>query len=185
MGDESSKHFDRVRNIWAPWRIEYIESLKSDDDGCFLCQYRDDPDNDEKNLVLWRSQRCLAVLNRFPYNGGHALVAPLQHVGTLSEFDSETMLEMMEMVRDLQLTLAEAIDPQGFNVGINLGRCAGAGLPGHLHTHIVPRWSGDTNFMTVCSDVRVIPTSLQSLYDQLTRTARRMGLPKLSQVDLG
>lgn len=174
---------DRVtewkRNIWAPWRMEYIESLAGEDDGCFLCRCRDETDRERENLVVWRGPRSLAVLNRFPYTGGHSLVAPLGHVGTLGEVDDATVLEMMAMVRDLQDVLAHALRAEGFNVGINIGRCAGAGLPGHLHVHIVPRWGGDTNFMPVFGDVRIIPTSLEKLWSQLRRTGEDLELPKL------
>jgi len=170
----------RMRNIWAPWRMEYIESLHQDDDACFLCRYRDQPDSDRENLVLWRGRHCLAVLNRFPYTGGHALVGPLEHVADLQELSDATMREMMIMLRDLQQVLAKALGADGFNIGMNIGRCAGAGLPGHLHAHIVPRWAGDTNFMSVFDDVRVIPASLDALYTEITRIAGELQLPRLS-----
>jgi ATP adenylyltransferase len=172
--------YDRIRNLWAPWRTEYIQSLRNDDDTCFLCRCRDESHQDEANLVLWRGRRCLAVLNRYPYTGGHALVAPLEHVGHMADLDAETMLEMMEMLRDLRDALAEAVGANGFNVGINLGRCAGAGLPGHLHAHIVPRWPGDTNFISVFDDARVIPASLEALYHAIREASERLGLPRLS-----
>ena len=168
------------RNLWAPWRQEYIQSLAEPQGECFLCRYRDNPSLDKQNLVLWRGPRALAVLNRFPYTGGHALVAPLDHVADLSGLDRHVMLEMLEMTRDLQLALGDAIHPHGYNVGINLGRCAGAGLPGHLHLHVVPRWNGDTNFMSVFGDVRVVSASLDRVYAELTRVSAALGLPKLS-----
>jgi ATP adenylyltransferase len=174
---------ERRRNIWAPWRTQYIQGLSSGDDkgagkgGCFLCRYRDEPRRDRKNLVLWRSPRTLTLLNRFPYTGGHSMVAPLEHVGELGDLDERTLLEILGVLRDLPRILTEAIGAEGFNVGINLGRCAGAGLPGHLHVHVVPRWMGDTNFMTVFGDVRVIPQSLESLYDLLRETGRKLELP--------
>jgi len=176
---EKSTRYDRIRNLWAPWRMEYIESLHKGDEECFLCRYRDEVDNDEKNLVVWRGKKCLAVLNRFPYTGGHALVAPLKHVGELAKLDADTMLEMMEMLRDMQLVLAEAIHAEGFNIGINAGRCAGAGLPDHIHAHVVPRWGGDTNFMSVFDDVRVIPDSLHAIYQRIQQSAKKLHLPKL------
>ena len=166
-------------NLWAPWRMEYIETLGGDDDGCFLCDIRDASADDERNLLIWRSPRTLAVLNRFPYTGGHTLIAPLVHAAELAEFDDATLLEMMAGVRDVQAALTEAIRPHGFNVGINLGRCAGAGLPGHLHIHVVPRWNGDTNFMSVFGDVRVIPVTLEKLAGQIRRAAEKLGLPNL------
>lgn len=175
---EESASTERSRNIWAPWRIEYINELSDEGNGCFLCRYRDQADKDAENLVLWRGQRCLAVLNRFPYTGGHSMVAPLAHVGSLEDLDPATMLEMMCMLRDLQKALEHTVHAQGFNVGINIGRCAGAGLPGHLHVHIVPRWNGDTNFMAVLGGSRVIPQSLDSLYAALKEAAAQLHLPR-------
>ena len=165
-------------NLWAPWRMEYIESLGGEEGGCFLCGIRDNPGDDEKNLLIWRGRRSFTVLNRFPYTGGHSLIAPLDHVGGLGDINERTLLEMMAAVRDIQEALSHAIRAQGFNIGINIGRCAGAGLPGHLHIHVVPRWSGDTNFMPVFGDVRVIPDSLQKLRDRIRRASEELGLPK-------
>jgi len=179
MADESSST-ERSRNIWAPWRTKYIDSLHAGGDkGCFLCRCRDEQ-ADEKNFVLWRGPTCFAMLNRFPYTGGHSMIAPLEHVGDLADLDAGCMAEMMEHVRDIQKILAGAIRAEGFNIGINVGRCAGAGLPGHLHVHVVPRWPGDTNFMAVFGDVRVIPAALEELYSQVRKTAAELGLPKLA-----
>ena len=170
---------ERQRNLWAPWRIEYIQTLSEPGDGCFLCRYAGRPRADRRNLVLWRSARMLVVLNRFPYTGGHCLIAPLRHAAGLEDLDEREMLELLALVRDVTKVLAAALGAGGFNIGVNLGRCAGAGLPGHLHVHVVPRWEGDTNFMSVLGDVRVIPQSLGSLYDLLRQAARRLRLPGL------
>ena len=179
MTDESSST-ERSRNIWAPWRMEYIDVLHDGgEEGCFLCRYRDEQ-TDEKNLVLWRGPRCFAMLNLFPYTGGHSMVAPLEHVADLADLAGTVMGEMMEHVRDVKAVLARVTHAQGFNIGINIGRCAGAGLPGHLHMHVVPRWPGDTNFMAVFGDVCVIPTALQDLYSKIRRAAEELKLPKLS-----
>jgi ATP adenylyltransferase len=179
MADESPGA-ERNRNIWAPWRMKYIDALNEGaQGGCFLCRNRDEQ-ADEKNFVLWRGVRCFAVLNVFPYTGGHSMVAPLEHVADLADLDAACMTEMMEHVRDLQKVLARVTHAEGFNIGINVGRCAGAGLPGHLHVHIVPRWPGDTNFMSVFGDVRVIPAALEELYRQIRRAAVELKLPKLS-----
>jgi len=177
---EGSASTERNRNIWAPWRVEYIDALAEGADDCFLCRCRDEKDNDEKNLLLWRGRRSFAILNRFPYTGGHSMVAPLEHVAELAELDGETMREMMELLRDLQRVLARTIRAEGFNIGMNIGRCAGAGLPGHLHVHIVPRWRGDTNFMPVFGKVHVIPTSLELLYAQLREASEELKLPRIS-----
>jgi ATP adenylyltransferase len=160
--------------------MEYIQSLAGDDDGCFLCNYRDAPGRDSENLLLWRGRECFAVMNRFPYTGGHMLVAPLGHVANLADLTGSAMCEMMEMVRDLQIVLTQSIGAHGFNVGMNIGRCSGAGLPGHLHLHVVPRWNGDTNFMSVLGDIRVIPQALSDLYGQLQAVSSELQLPKLS-----
>jgi ATP adenylyltransferase len=166
--------------MWAPWRIPYIRSLGGGDEGCFLCRHRDHPAKDAENLVLWRGAHCMALMNRFPYTGGHMLVAPFEHAGELSDFGPAVMVEIMEMVRDLQTVLRRTVHPHGFNVGINVGRCAGAGLPDHLHVHLVPRWSGDTNFMPVFDNVRVIPQALEELYEEMRRAGEELDLPKLS-----
>jgi len=166
------------RNIlWAPWRIPYIRGLEKDD-GCFLCHDFAHPEEDEANLVLWRTGRSLVVLNRFPYNNGHLLVAPARHIADLTETSPEEMLELLQLVREAQRALSLAINPHGFNVGMNFGRCAGAGLPGHLHIHIVPRWNGDTNFMSVCSDTKVVSQSLADLLAELRQAGAAHGLPR-------
>ena len=157
---EESGSTERQVNLWAPWRMEYIASLADEGDGCFLCRYRDDPSGDEANLVLWRGRQSFAVMNRFPYTGGHSMIAPLAHVATLGELDHETLCEMMEILRDTQQVLEHVVRAHGFNIGMNIGRCAGAGLPGHLHVHIVPRWTGDANFMTVIANTRTLPEPL-------------------------
>jgi ATP adenylyltransferase len=165
-------------NLHAPWRAEYIRLLGGKQKGCFLCRSRNQGLRGRDNLVLWRSGRCLVVLNRFPYTGGHLLVAPLRHIGSLKRLPPEVMGEMMELARDAAEVLARALKAEGFNIGLNLGRCAGAGLPGHLHLHVVPRWSGDTNFMATLGDVRVIPQSLFQLRRQLLRAAAELNLPR-------
>jgi ATP adenylyltransferase len=166
--------------------MEYIDSLAGpEDNGCFLCRYREHPEYDQANLVLWRGEETFVVMNRFPYSGGHALIAPQAHLADMDGFGDSLLLELMHMVRDTKAILAETINPYGFNVGINLGRCAGAGLPDHLHIHVVPRWPGDTNFMAVLGGVRVIPTTLEKLYQQLRETGRSMGLPKAAIEDAG
>jgi len=178
MSEPQDTSTERYRNIWAPWRMEYIDSLSSEaDNGCFLCRLAAQSDNDQKNLVLWRTGRCLVLLNRFPYTSGHAMIAPLEHIGELSALSEETMLEIMTLLRDMEQILRKAVNADGFNVGINVGRCAGAGLPGHLHLHIVPRWNGDTNFIAVFGGVRVIPQTLETMYEQVKAAAAQLNLP--------
>ena len=156
--------------LWAPWRLAYLTANRHTGDaaeGCFLCQYRDQPAKDAEQLVVARGERVLLVLNRFPYNNGHLLVAPLAHKGGLAELDDAELLECQHWLQRMTAIYQKVLTPDGFNIGLNLGRVAGAGLPGHLHWHLVPRWNGDTNFMPVLSDVRVISQSLEALYGLL------------------
>ncbi len=162
MGDRGGMPSHDI--IWAPWRMGYILEPKTD--GCFLCSALAARE-DERNLVLERRERCFAIFNRFPYNNGHMLVAPNAHKGDLGELDDAELGELFRLTRDTQRLLAEAMNPHGFNVGLNLGACAGAGVPGHLHVHIVPRWNGDTNFMPVIGGAKVIVQSLEALYKVL------------------
>ncbi len=166
------------KNLWAPWRIGYIRGL--DKGGrCFICHYLANPQDDEKNLVLWRCPSCLVMFNYFPYNNGHLLIAPARHIPDLGEATDEELLEMVKLVRESQRALSLTIQPHGFNVGMNFGRCAGAGLPGHLHIHLVPRWDGDTNFMSVCTDTEVVSQSLNELFNQLKKISKEHNLPGL------
>ena len=165
-------------NLWAPWRIKYVQGLSQPSD-CFICDYLKTPEKDAENLVLWRTEKCVVVLNRFPYNNGHLLIAPVRHIGDLDDAGDDEMLEMTKIIRETKKALSLAIYPHGFNIGINFGRCAGAGLPEHMHIHVVPRWDGDTNYMSVCSDTKVISQSLAELYDTLKDVSAKHNLPNL------
>jgi len=173
------------QNIWAPWRMEYLktfscpENFESAAQGgkCFFCRYWENPAQDRENLVLWRCPNCLVLFNRFPYTAGHLLIVPRMHVPDLNSLDDKTLLETMILSRDAQQALTQAIHPQGFNIGININRCAGAGLPDHLHLHLVPRWEGDTNFMSVIGNARVISQALDELYHQLSQISQQLNLP--------
>ncbi len=162
----SRNHIER-KNLWAPWRMEYIQGLSGNDKKCFLCSYFEQKDSDKQNYVIIRSEHCFATFNRFPYNNGHLLIAPNEHKGDLDELSEECLLDLMVTLRRCKNMLTEAIKPHGFNVGINIGRCAGAGLPGHMHIHVVPRWDGDTNFMAVCGQTDVVSQSMEDLYAKL------------------
>ncbi len=153
-----------MKQLWAPWRIRYI--LQPKPDTCFLCDAAAGPD-DRAALVLARTERCLCMMNRYPYNPGHLLVAPNRHEGELDQLTPEEMADALALVQRSVSVLREAMSPEGFNVGANLGRVAGAGAPDHLHFHVVPRWNGDTNFMAVFADVKSIPQALEELYDDL------------------
>lgn len=162
--------------IWAPWRAQYIQESSGatgEDTGCFLCRGVA-ADDDRGNLVAWRRPSSVVVLNRYPYNNGHLLVAPLAHKGTLEHLTEAELAEPLETIRRCIGVLDVMIRPQGYNVGLNLGRAAGAGLPGHLHWHIVPRWDGDTNFMPVLGGTKVIVESLNSFYDRFVRELTRV-----------
>lgn len=167
------------KNLWAPWRMEYIHTLEDGviEGDCFLCYYSQKPEEDSRNHIVWRNERCMTLFNRFPYSNGHLLIAPHVHVAELHELDDETLCEMMRQIRDAQRLLKVTSHAHGFNVGINFGRCAGAGLPSHLHAHIVPRWEGDTNFMPILGNVRVIPESIEALYEKMRQAASGLGLP--------
>jgi ATP adenylyltransferase len=165
-------------NLWAPWRINYIQALDKTD-GCFICNNLRRPDDDDKNLVLWRTKHSIVILNRFPYNNGHLLIAPVRHIAELDQATEEELLDMIKLVSQSQKALSLAIQPHGFNVGMNFGRCAGAGLPSHLHIHVVPRWDGDTNFMSVCSDTKVISQSLSELLELLKKISEEHNLPNI------
>ena len=147
-----------LEQLWAPWRLSYVATAKppADDDPCFLCRGLAS-DRDRENLVVLRTAHSVVVLNRFPYNNGHLLVAPRPHKGRLDELTPDEMLETMETLRGMVRLLDELMHPDGYNVGLNQGAAAGAGVPGHLHWHLLPRWHGDTNFMTSVSGTRVIP----------------------------
>ena len=165
-------------NLHAPWRIPYIRSLGGRQEGCFLCRARDEDDAYEANLLLWRTRRSLVIMNRFPYTGGHLLIAPADHVATLDELPADARLEIMDLTNDCLKILAHAVRAEGFNVGMNLGRCAGAGLPDHIHLHIVPRWAGDTNFMAVLGDVRMLHQAMGDLRRELLAAGEQLKLPQ-------
>lgn len=161
-------------HLWAPWRLSYVANPKPtpQTDSCFICQGLASSE-DRANLVAQRTPLSVVVLNRFPYNNGHLLVAPRRHVGRLEEISPDEHLDLQTTLTRMISLFDQMMQPDGYNVGLNLGRVAGAGLPGHLHWHLVPRWNGDTNFMPVLSDTKVIVQSLESLYDQLvTRIAQ-------------
>lgn len=154
--------------LWAPWRLAYVAAHgPTKDAGCFICRGLAAHD-DRAHLIVERTRHSAVILNRFPYNNGHLLIAPLAHRGELSELDDEVLLDLQFALRRVTGLLTKAIQPDGYNIGLNLGRTAGAGLPGHLHWHVVPRWNGDTNFMPVIADTKVIPQSLEAMHELLT-----------------
>jgi len=139
----------------------------SDGDRCIFCEAQKDPANDEKNFVLYRGSRNFVILNLYPYISGHMMIAPYAHIGELDAADKDDSDEMMDLVKRCQVALREVYHPQGFNVGMNLGRAAGAGIADHIHMHIMPRWAGDTNFMSTVGETRVLPEDLTTTYQKL------------------
>jgi ATP adenylyltransferase len=166
------------KNLWAPWRMEYIRSLEGEqaDEGCFLCRYWAQPERDEEHHVVWRGRSAFVCMNRFPYTSGHLMVAAAEHQGDFADLSVEQFTEMTAMIRSGVGLLRKVVRAEGFNVGFNIGHCAGAGLPDHVHAHIVPRWGGDTNFMTVVGDTRVVPDALKALWKKLVAGAKDAGL---------
>jgi ATP adenylyltransferase len=148
-----------MKELWAPWRLEYIQSV-DEERGCFLCNAAQ-ADDDEQHLVVHRGERAFVVLNKFPYSSGHLLVAPFAHGLNFDDLDDSTALEIHRLGAAALRALRDVYAPDGFNLGWNIGRIAGAGVPEHGHLHVVPRWSGDTNFMPVLGDVKVMPEHLR------------------------
>ncbi len=152
--------------LWAPWRIDYILSEK--ETGCIFCK-KPGENNDLENLILYRGKFSFVIMNRYPYNSGHLMVVPYRHVSEFEELGDNELLDVNKLLRFSISILKKEMNPDGFNVGLNLGKAAGAGIDEHLHYHIVPRWIGDTNFMPVFSDTRVVPQSLKDTYANLKK----------------
>jgi len=175
---EYSKHSD---TLWAPWRLSYIKGNDDTavlpdpdrwrpgaDKSCFLCRAAALPESYDRDLgVVARTDQSVVILNRYPYTNGHLLIAPLQHQATLPEIDASVLLDLQQLLAIWCQRLTRTLEAQGFNIGLNLGQVAGAGVPGHLHWHLVPRWPGDVNFMTSVAGTRVIPQTLDDLWNQL------------------
>lgn len=150
-----------VKQIFAPWRIEYVKMEKPD--YCVFCKAAEDGD-DDKNLIILRGTDNFVILNNYPYNPGHVMVIPYKHVSSIEDLTPDELHEHYDLVKGMVGILREAFEPQGFNIGCNLGKTAGAGIEAHLHTHIVPRWQGDTNFMPVVAETQIIVEELRESY---------------------
>jgi ATP adenylyltransferase len=155
-----------MQHLWAPWRMGYIRGPK--EEGCFFCR-KTQENKDAANYVLVRDCTCFAMLNSFPYSPGHLMVAPYKHTGEMDDLSEQELADLMLLTRRCRQLLTRVVQPHGFNIGFNLGAVAGAGVLDHLHLHIVPRWQGDTNFMPVVSDTKVLPQALDEIY-QLLKT---------------
>ncbi len=161
------------KSLQAPWRMDYIRSLSKSEDagGCFLCAAAAATSDSDKRsrLVLWATDHSVVLINRYPYTNGHILVAPKAHKADFEELTDAEQFDLAHQSTRVLRLLKRALSPQGFNLGTNLGRVAGAGVPGHLHQHVVPRWAGDTNFMSVVGEVRVVPQAMSQLHEELMR----------------
>jgi ATP adenylyltransferase len=153
-----------INKLWAPWRIEYITNPKSKD--CFFCQYIKE-DLDDEHFIVCRKKHAFVIMNYYPYNNGHLMVVPYSHVPTLADLDSDTRIELMDLLDLSSRLLAEVLAAEGFNIGLNLGSVAGAGVKDHLHFHVVPRWTGDTNFMPVVGHAKVVSEGLKETWQKL------------------
>jgi ATP adenylyltransferase len=153
--------------LWSPWRYQYI-STAGEGSGCIFCE-KSAGQRDEENYILARGRRCFALLNLYPYTSGHLMIAPYEHVATLEDAAEETLLEIMRMTREAERHLRAIYQPEGLNLGMNIGRCAGAGVADHIHMHVLPRWTGDANFMSTVGETRVLPEELGTTYHRLRR----------------
>ncbi|MDD4953602.1 MAG: HIT domain-containing protein [Candidatus Omnitrophica bacterium] len=153
--------------IWAPWRINYFKIKKQK--GCIFCKAKK---NNAGDYVIFKSKHCLGLLNIYPYACGHIMIAPLRHINSLGQLNQQEVMDIFAALKKIQLALDKVLKPQGYNIGLNLSRSSGAGITGHMHIHIVPRWIGDANFMTTISDTRVISQSLGQLRKELLKYVR-------------
>ena len=160
-----------LERMWAPWRMEMIRAPHCKDEGCFLCT-KPAQDKDRENLVLERGETCYCLMNLYPYNNCHLMVVPYRHSGEIMDLTPQELAELMRLAQRWIAIIRKAARPEGFNVGMNLGRIAGAGMAEHLHLHIVPRWGGDTNFMSVFGGSRVINQALEETWEELSQAAQ-------------
>ena len=162
--------------LWAPWRAKYIESFSNEEksENCLFCEKAKEDEN-EKNLVLLKGKTCYIIMNRFPYNSGHLMIVPYKHTANITDLSDEENLDLMNMLKKSINALNKALKPHGFNIGINLGRVSGAGIAEHIHLHIVPRWNGDTNFMPVLSETKVISELLEDTYKKIKEALESQG----------
>ncbi len=156
-----------MERLWAPWRMQYVGGEQRP--GCLFCRVIEHPDDEDAKLVVWRPKGAIVLLNKFPYNPGHAMVAPIAHKASLEDLDDAESADVMSAVRRTFTVLRTVMKPDGLNAGVNVGTAAGAGIPDHVHFHVVPRWNGDTNFMAVIDDVKVVN-------EALTQTAEKLKL---------
>ena len=160
-----------MKQIWAPWRIKYLIQSAHKQKGCLFCRLHKQR-RDKTNYIFLRKKHTFAILNTYPYNNGHSLILPYRHVKELGQLPKKEREELFDLLQEVQCLLDRVMKPAGYNIGINYGKVAGAGYPGHVHVHIVPRWNGDVNFMPVVNDTKVVSQSLKALYNQLIQFAK-------------
>lgn len=159
-----------MERLWRPWRIDYVRDIESiREEGCIFCT-RPQAGDDRGSLILYRGQSAFVIMNLYPYNTGHVMVTPYRHIGDLEKMDPDEMRELMELTTLMIRVIKTEMQPQGFNLGVNLGKAAGAGYDEHIHMHIVPRWQGDTNFMPVVGESKVMPETVEGTYERLLKS---------------
>lgn len=158
-----------MENLWSPWRSQYIQSFhqKKNDNSCIFCLMQNENPNNPNNLLVYKGELAFIVLNLYPYNNGHLMVIPYRHLANFMDLTEEELKEIMQLLKLAQSGLTEILHPEGFNIGLNMGKCAGAGIDQHIHFHIVPRWNGDTNFMPVLGEVKIISQDLLEIKNKL------------------
>lgn len=163
-----------MKRLWAPWRMEYILDENKHNSCLFCAVSKDKESNDKKNLILYRGKRCFVILNRYPYNSGHLMVVPYFHTPTFEGLSDEVLFEFIKTVNKSVEVLNKVLRPDGFNLGLNFGKVAGAGMESHMHKHIVPRWTGDTDSMPIISETRVMPEHLKKTYNKLGKAFKKV-----------
>ncbi len=159
--------------LWAPWRMAYIKNVDNKDEGCIFCT-KPQKDRDRENLILFRGNHCFVIMNLYPYNNGHLMVVPYEHTSDILTLSEQTTLEMWQLIGLCKRVLSQTIHPEAFNIGMNIGRVSGAGIDQHIHMHIVPRWNGDTNFMPVIGETKIISQGMNEAYDLLEPVFKSM-----------
>ena len=173
-GDFKKRKEGKMDKLWAPWRMKYVQAIDKDNDGCIFCT-KPEETNDRDNLILYKGEKCFVIMNLYPYNNGHLMIVPYIHTSDINDLDSDTILEMWKLINKSVEILKNLFRAEGFNIGINLGRTAGAGIDQHVHMHIVPRWNGDTNFMPAIGETKVISQGLHDAYDMLVELFNEIG----------
>jgi ATP adenylyltransferase len=167
-----------MERLWTPWRLEYVKETSASVGTCIFCDAQ--ARQDDEALIVHRGRACFVILNKYPYNNGHLMIVPQRHVARLADMQADELVEFAQLTQAAERVLADVYDPHGFNMGLNLGKPAGAGVLYHLHMHVVPRWNGDTNFMTVVGDTRVLPEELSQAGERVRAAFARIDAPEVT-----